>query len=363
MYNGRLKNVLDALSGMGPKYYFRLNGPASAREETIESIRSHGFQVGSHETIPEAAYFPVTEGAPSLDGMRVEADQFAAEAVMHGAHLYARGVRDCKGLRLGMKTTVEDREGNVVGSGIARQGETAILRYHSGIAVETLDSRFRLPPLRETSWYKSGLIHLQSLPAMIASHVLDPRPGELIVDLNCSPAGKMSHLCQLTENRALVIGFDRNERKIEKAREHLERLHCKNYQLIAHDSRYAHIDYTLRADKVLVDPPCTGLGVMPKLSVETTMAGVKSVVDYQKQFLNAAASMVKKHGTIVYSVCTITHEECEGMVEFAEDELGLVEVAAEPTVGRNLPSSNGKSQRFDPELDGAGFFIAKFVKP
>jgi len=161
----------------------------------------------------------------------------------------------------------------------------------------------------------------------------------------------------------LVIGFDRNERKIEKAREHLERLHCKNYQLIAHDSRYAHLDYTLRPDKVLVDPPCTGLGVMPKLSLETTLAAVKSLVDYQKQFLTAAASMVKEGGTIVYSVCTITHEECEGMVEFAEDELDLVEVVAEPTVGSHVPGSKGKSQRFDPELDGAGFFIAKFVKP
>src|SRR5213592_3841972 len=74
------------------------------------------------------------------------------------------------------------------------------------------------------------------------------------------PAGKMSYLCQLTDNRARVVGFDRNTRKTEKAREHLERLRCKNYQLIAHDSRYAHLDYTLRADKVLVDPPCTGLG-------------------------------------------------------------------------------------------------------
>jgi 16S rRNA C967 or C1407 C5-methylase (RsmB/RsmF family) len=363
VYNGRLKSVLEALGGMGPKYYFRLNASAQATTEIVDSIRSHGLEVGLHETIPEAAYLPVTESTLSRDGILVGADQFAAEAVMQGAHLYAPGVRNCKGLRLGMKATVEDRDGNVVGSGIARQGETTILRYHRGIAVETLNSRFRLPPLRETSWYNDGLIHLQSLPAMVTCNVLDPRPGEVIVDLNCSPAGKMSYLCQLTDNRATVIGFDRNTRKMEKAREHLERLHCSNYQLITHDSRYAHLDYTISADKVLVDPPCTGLGVMPKLSVDATIADVKCLAAYQKQFLRAAASMVKKGGTVVYSVCTITGEECEQIVEFAEHELGLVEVASDPMVRSTIPGLNGQSQRFDPELDGIGFFIAKFVKP
>ena len=349
---------------MGPRYYFRLNAGAQARTELVENIRAKGLEVGVHKIIPEAAYLPVTEGTLSAEeGTLVGADKFAAEAVMQGAHLYAPGVRNCKGLRAGMKARVEDRDGNIVGSGIARQGETSILRYHQGIAVETLDSRFCLPPLRETSWYNEGLIHLQSLPAMATCNVLDPQPGEVIVDLNCSPAGKMSYLCQLTADKATVIGFDRNTRKIEKAKEHLERLHCKNYQLIAHDSRYAHLDYTLNADKVLVDPPCTGLGVMPKLSVDATMTDVNCLAAYQKQFLRAAASIVKKGGTIVYSVCTITGEECEQMVEFSEDELGLVEEEAKPMVRCNASRSNGQSQRFDPELDGIGFFIAKLVKP
>ena len=348
---------------MGPRYYFRLNASGSARKELLESFRSKDLELGFHEKITEAAFLPVTESSLSREGIAVGADRFAAEAVMQGAHLYAPGVRNCKGLRAGMKASVEDRDGVLVGSGIARQGETAILTYHHGIAVEILNSKYRLPALRETSWYNDGLIHLQSLPAMVTCHVLDPKPGEVVVDLNCSPAGKMSYLCQLTNNQATVIGFDRNSRKTEKAREHLERLHCKSYQLIAHDSRYAHLDYTLKADKVLVDPPCTGLGVMPKLSLDTTITDVRNLVSYQKQFLRAAASIVKKGGTIVYSVCTITGEECEQMVEFAQDELGLIEADAEPKVRTNAHPSNERSQRFDPELDGIGFFIAKFVKP
>jgi 16S rRNA C967 or C1407 C5-methylase (RsmB/RsmF family) len=363
VYHGRLERVLEALGGMGPRYYFRLNSLAGSAREIIESMGARRLDVRRHETIPDTGFLLVKKENPSIEGTPVVADRFAAEAVMQGAHLYAPGVKNCKGLRLGMEASVRDKSGTVVGSGLARQGETAILSYHRGIAIETLKSRFQLPALRESSWYNNGMIHLQSLPSMVACRVLDPKPGEVVVDLNCSPAGKMSYLCQLSENKAKIFGFDRNEQKIEKAREHLERLLCKNYQLIAHDSRYAHLDYTLRADKVLVDPPCTGLGVMPKLSIDATMVDVKNLAAYQMQFLRAAAGIIKKGGTVVYSVCTITLEECEEMVTFATDELGLVEIEAYPIVARNAANGTELSQRFDPELDGAGYFVAKFVKP
>ena len=362
VYNSRLESVLGSLGRMGRRYYFRLNDLAGKSSETIKEIRSEGLGVKVHESFHDVAYLPVTESTPKLEGRLVEADRFAAEAVMQGAHLYAPGVRNCQGLKAGMRATVVDETGIPVGSGIARQSETTILRYHQGIAVEILSSRFRIPPLRETSWYQRGLIHLQSFPAMVTCRVLDPKPDETIVDLNCSPAGKMSYLCQLTDNMARIIGFDRNEQKIGKAKEHLERLHCRNYQLIAHDSRYAHLDYTIKADQVLVDPPCTGLGVTPKLAIETTMTDVANLAAYQKQFLRAAASIVKEGGTVVYSVCTITSEECEEMVKFAENGLGLVETEQDPMVGR-VRHLCEIGQRFDPEYDGVGYFIAKFVKP
>jgi 16S rRNA C967 or C1407 C5-methylase (RsmB/RsmF family) len=362
VYGGRLKSVIASLGGTGSRYYFRLNDLAGSQLDTLESMRNSGLEAGSHERVMDAGFLPVRESTIPMNEMQVEADRFAAEAVMQGAHLYARGVRNCQKLKTGMTVTVVDRSGTAVGSGIARQSETSILKYHQGIAVEILHSRFLLPPLRETSWFEAGLIHLQSLPAMVTCQVLDPKPGEVIVDLNCAPAGKMSYLCQLTKNKARIIGFDRNEEKIEKAREHLERLRCENYQLIAHDSRYAHLDYKFNADKVLVDPPCTGLGVMPKLSIETTKRDIENLSSYQKQFMTTAAALLKEGGTVVYSVCTVTGEECEEVARFAEEKLGLVKVAANPMVGRSGLDSEKLTQRFDPELDGAGYFIARFVK-
>src|SRR5260370_16315353 len=116
----------------------------------------------------------------------------------------------------------------------------------------------------------------------------------------------MSYICQLTKNKTRIIGFDRNEQKIEKAREHLESLRCENYQLIAHDSRYAHLDYKLNADRVLVDPPCTGLGVMPKLSIETTKKDIENLSSYQKQFMPTASALLTEDETLSYISSTFT---------------------------------------------------------
>ncbi len=362
VYRGRLDRILESLGRMGSRYYFRLNPLAGNDSDTLEDMRAHGLQVSVHETIREAAFLPVAEGTVEPTGFSVEADRFAAEAVSQGAHLYAPGVKSCHGLRPGMTVTVVNDQGVPVGTGIARQSETSILRYHQGVAVEIVSSKYRLPGFMETSWYKKGLIHLQSLPSMVTCHVLDPKPDEVIVDLNCAPGGKMSHLCQLTNNRARIIGFDRNEQKIARTQRHLERLKCENYRLISHDSRYAHLDYSIKADKVLVDPPCTGLGVLPKLSIGSSSDDIRNLSSYQKQFLTAAAGLVKKGGIVVYSVCTISREECEDVVSFAEEKLQLEKVGALPLIGRRGMDAEGLTQRFDPETDGAGFFIARFVR-
>lgn len=362
VYEGRLDRVTKALFSMGPRYYFRINTLRSEPSQVREEMQAEGIDAKLDERLVEAGFIPAKQHVPVPRGITVEADRFAAEAVLQGAHLYAGGVRRCHGLKPGLPATVADEAGNIAGVGVARQNENSILTYRQGVAVRVGENRFGLPSLMDKTWYEKGKIHLQSLPAMVTCHVLDPKPGEVIVDLNCAPGGKLSHICQLTGDQARVIGFDRNERKIEKTRKQLERLGCQNYQLINHDSRYASTDYSIRADRVLVDPPCTGLGVTPKLSVETKAGDVRNLASYQKQFLSTAKQIVKPGGVIVYSVCTITREECEDMVEFGVEECGLKLDGATPLLGEAGQDPDGLTQRFDPELDGSGYFIAKFTK-
>src|SRR5207245_4972532 len=126
-------SLVAALGGMCPTYHVRLNDLAGSQLDTLESMRNGGLEAGSHERVIDAGYLPVTESAIPLNEKRVQADRFAAESVMQGAHLYARGFRKCKKLKAGMSVTVVDQRGTPVGSGIARQSETSILRYRQGI--------------------------------------------------------------------------------------------------------------------------------------------------------------------------------------------------------------------------------------
>jgi len=347
---------------MPSRYYFRINTLKAERDATIQSMISTGLHVEAHERLEDAAFIHPRPSRIETDGNIVEADRIAAEAVQLGAHLYAPGVKRCHGLRPGMKVTVVDGNGTPVGSGISHQSETSVLTYRQGVAVEITISRTGLPSILETRGHSDGHIHLQSLPAILTSHILDPKPGETIVDLNCAPGGKTSHISQLTQNRARIIGFDRNKQKVQKTKQLMERLGCTNYQLICHDSRYVHIDYNIKADRVLVDPPCSALGIIPKLSTETTVKYVENLADYQKQFLTTASHITKKDGTIVYSVCTITKKECEDVVSFAEKELGLILEKQFPVLGENGFDQEHLTQRFNPDTHETGYFIARFVK-
>jgi len=242
-----------------------------------------------------------------------------------------------------------------------------ILTFRKGLAVKLRERRYKSPQIRDLPEFTEGLLYPQSLAAMITSRVLDPKKGELIVDLNCSPGGKLSHFCQLTENTGQSVGIDRNGEKVDRARRTLTRLGCMNVTVVVHDSRYVPEDMPeLKADRVLVDPPCSALGLRPKIFDSKTRTKILALADYQKQFLKAAAKIVKPGGVVVYSVCTFTLQECEEVVEFGERECGLHTVEQTPFIGskdfRKNSSSTNSCQRFDPISDEIGYFIAKFER-
>jgi 16S rRNA (cytosine967-C5)-methyltransferase len=121
----------------------------------------------------------------------------------------------------------------------------------------------------------------------------------------------------------------------------------------------------LRADRVLIDPPCTALGLRPKVYDFTTSKRICDLADYQKQFIKAACKIAKPGGIIVYSVCTFTIEECERVVEFAEDDCGLKVMEQTPMLGSgglDIGHSGPLCQRFHPHSHEIGYFIAKFQR-
>jgi len=362
------EKVIQSLKRPNQRYFLRVNTLKISPEELVKKIQTKSTPVHRFGLIDEAVFTPVRGPFKIPEAKkRIIIDKFAAESVLQGADVYAPAVMNCSKLRRNDEVEITDVYGQVVGVGRMRMCETEILNRRKGLAVEVTSPIYTTLNFRESEAYSEGLIYPQSLPAMVTTRVLDPQPAETIVDLNCSPGGKLSHISQLMQNRGRVIGVDRNPKKIRIARDNIERLGCRNVKLISHDSRYLDVDYPdLTADKCLVDPPCSALGLNPKLHVEISRRTIRDLSSYQKQFIRAASRIVKEHGFIVYSVCTITKQECEDVVRYGVEELGLrladqkVRLGGKGMEGFEYYSSF--LQRFDPHLHGTGYFIAHFTK-
>jgi len=365
VYGGMVWRVIDALRTPGSRYYVRINTLKTSRGEILDRLRSRGIDVRADETLGEAAYFPI-KGPYKVPqaGRRVVADKKAAESVLMGADLYAPGVlRAPRGLRRGEEVNVVSEKGHVVALGEAAMSGGEMMEAGRGLAVKTLISRYKAPKIRELPEYSEGLIYSQSLPAMLASRILDPRPGEIIVDMCAAPGGKATHIAQLAGNKAEIHAFDHSKRKVEAMRLEARRLGAR---ITVHraDSRYLHIDYQwLKADKVILDPPCTALGVRPKLWEDRRAEDIDLAARYQAQFIEPAYRILKPGGILVYSTCTMSLEEDELMAERIM-ERGFQPL--EPYPRRGSPGVWGRRDmyiRFHPHLHSApGYFIAVFRK-
>ncbi len=368
VYGSDAPVVLEAIAKPVRTYYVRCNTLKISPRELRNRLEGRGLKISQHAAIPEALGITV-DGPFEIPSISQKAvvDKHTAESVLQGANVYAPGILNCGSLRPGDEVAVVSELGDVIASGTAMMSANDILTFRKGLAVDVKHRRYKAPQIRDLPEFSEGLLYPQSLAAMVTSRVLDPQEGETIVDMNCAPGGKLSHLSQLMHNSGKIVGFDRNTEKMKQARQTVTCLGCANVTLSVHDSRYVHVDLPeLKADRVLIDPPCSALGLRPKIYDFTTQDRVHDLADYQKQFIKAGSKVVRPGGVIVYSVCTFTTQECEQVVDFAEREFPLRVVEQKPLLGSNGLSEFGRSgsmcQRFSPHIDEIGYFIAKFER-
>ena len=364
IYGSRTAPVLQALARAPKDYAVRVNTLRAGVGEVLEELCGEGVSCRRSKVVPEAVLIGV-EGPFEVArrGRQVVARKGAAEGVMMGSKLYGPGVLRTDGYRIGSTVHITDIHNHVVGSGRAVMPPKRTSEIVKGMAVDTVESVYRLPPLRESRLYALGKIREQSLPAMITSREVDPRPGETIVDMCAAPGGKSLHMAQLMGGKGRIYAFDHSERRLEALRRDAEALGACNITVECRDSRFLKGDRPdIVADKVLVDPPCSALGVRPKLYEDCTLREVHGVAGYQLQFLSAAREAVADGGTIVYSTCTLSTAENEEVVRKAVASLGLELVRQRIFIGEpGFLVGTEAAQRFSPDrLEAPGYFIAKF---
>jgi NOL1/NOP2/sun family putative RNA methylase len=291
----------------------------------------------------------------------VRANKFASESVYQGAMLYAPGVLQAdKRIKPGDEVEIRDPRGLLVGIGISRMSAREMVISTRGLAVEVTLPKFKLPSLSELESFKEGLFYAQSLPSMVVARVLEPSEEELIVDMAAAPGGKTSHIAQLMQNRGEIIAMDKSRNRLKKMEEELERLGVKNVRLIHMDSRKLP-ELGIEADKILLDAPCTALGIRPKLWESRTPKEIEATARYQRHFINAAIKSLRRGGVLVYSTCTLSYEENEANVKYMLGK-GLRLEEQSVFIGSHGIGIDGV-QRFYPNRHlTQGFFIARLRK-
>lgn len=173
-----------------------------------------------------------------------------------------------------------------------------------------------VPDISHSAAFREGLLHVQDLSSQLCCAILDPQPGETVLDVCAAPGGKSFTIAERMENRGVVYAFDLHPKRVKLIQEGAERLGLDIIQTAVQDAKQHRPDMP-EADRILCDVPCSGLGVIrrkPEIKYKKLpdFAGLPEV---QYAILENASGYLKPGGTLVYSTCTVSRAENEAVVE------------------------------------------------
>lgn len=239
------------------------------------------------------------------------------------------------------------------------------LRVENGLH---LDNALRITnegDMEENSFFQEGSFMVQGESSILDSHIMNPQPGETILDACSAPGGKAVHMAELMEGQGLIIAWDIHPHRVDLIERNRTRMMAEIVQPAVADASKPNSKWNNRFDRVLVDAPCSGLGIIgkkPDIKQNVTPEALQELPALQAKILAACSNYVKPGGVLVYSTCTINPAENQDVVKGFLDnhpEFYLEDVL--PFVPHTLHSAvqNGQLQLI-PFYHGIdGFYIAR----
>ena len=206
--------------------------------------------------------------------------------------------------------------------------------------------------LQSLESFEEGLFYVQDVSSMMVAEIAAPEKNSYIIDVCAAPGGKSSHLAEKMAGTGMVEARDLTEYKVSLIQENIERHGLTNMEAVQMDATIYDEDSKEKADVLICDLPCSGLGVMGKktdIRYKMTAEKQAELVQLQRQILDTVHSYVKKGGTLVYSTCTIHQDENAGNVAWFVEKHPEFEVIS-------------SEQMFPGGEYHDGFFIAKLVR-
>jgi len=225
------------------------------------------------------------------------------------------------------------------------------------------------PPTSELPFLKEGLYIIQDEASQLVTSILDPKPGERILDACAAPGGKTTHIAQKMENEGEIYALDLTREKLSRVEKLCRSLGIGIVRTVKGDASQPLSNLrSLKFDRILADVPCSGFGTLrrnPDLKWRRTEGDIRRLSGLQSSILKNLAAYVKEGGVLVYSTCTVFHEENEDVVEKFLTEHPEYKL---DRVDDILPKrcrcfiKNGYFKTFPPRDDMDGFFVARMVR-
>ena len=232
------------------------------------------------------------------------------------------------------------------------------------------------PSLPADPLFREGFYFVQDEASQIISHLINPQPGERVLDACAAPGGKSTHMAQLMEDRGQIISLDLHASKVDMIRKNCKRLGISMIQTFRVDaSQPLPFSGKMTFDRILVDAPCTGLGTLhrhPEAKWRQKPQDVQRLQRLQAALLENVCSCLKPGGVLIYSTCTMTPEENDFVVDvflnnhkdfYLQDLRLVVPKSFHPLIGergllRTYPGMTTPKDNY--RLDG--FFAARMIR-
>ncbi len=165
---------------------------------------------------------------------------------------------------------------------------------------------------------ESGLFSVQDVSSMEMIRALNPQPGETVLDVCAAPGGKSLAAAEWMENRGRVISCDVYDHKLKLIEKAAERLGVTILETQKNDGTVRNENFVEIADKVIVDAPCSGLGVVrrkPEIKLRIKRKDMEKLAEVQLKILENSAGYLRENGTLIYSTCTVSDIENRGVID------------------------------------------------
>jgi 16S rRNA (cytosine967-C5)-methyltransferase len=361
-FGSNFEDVLLSLTKPPKKYYLRVNTTKISVKELIKRIQEEEIEVKQDEIIEEAVYIEGYKENELINHYKyVVAKLDAAESTAVGADLYRAGVLSIKNANKDNIVNIVTQDYAIASEGVLVIEPKDLNNIQRGLVVKNIKPKFKLPSIRSLKAFNEGLIYPQTYPSILTVKELEPKENETILDMCAAPGGKLSHIISLTKGKAKIIAVDKSNNKIRKIKETLQTLGLPLPILIKNDARkLGEIFGSEFADKILLDPSCSDLGLRPRITFNIPERDPKIYGKYQKSLVRKAYEYLKKEGILVYSVCTVSKEETLDVFNYAVEELKMEPLEINYKVG---DIKNNYIEIFNPlNHDTVGYAIFKLKK-